>query len=150
MARQFRRVITGHDETGKAVCIHDDTATAILQRPNRPGVTLTNFWRTTRTPSQIGARQKWTAQRGTNLDQRMWRTVAHDPHHIGHFQRISKALRQRLIHIRDQGGCGAACGVGSVDQSPCQIARILQRFHERARADFHIQHQSLQSCRQFS
>ena len=44
MAREFRRVVTGHDERGKAVVISDSVATHILERPNRPGVRLTNFW----------------------------------------------------------------------------------------------------------
>ena len=44
MAYKIRRVITGHDRDGKAVCVSDDMATEILQRDSRPGVTLTNFW----------------------------------------------------------------------------------------------------------
>lgn len=42
--REFRRVVTGHDENGKSVVISDTTATQYLERPNRPGVRLTNFW----------------------------------------------------------------------------------------------------------
>lgn len=53
MARKFRRVVTGHDADGKAVCVSDQEATAILQRPARPGVTLTNLWRTTATPAEF-------------------------------------------------------------------------------------------------
>ncbi len=52
MARTFRRVVTGHDENGVAVVESDETATQILQRPNRPGVTLTNFWKTDGTPAE--------------------------------------------------------------------------------------------------
>ena len=52
MAREFRRVVTGHDERGVAVVQSDETATQILQRPNRPGVTLTNFWKTDGTPAE--------------------------------------------------------------------------------------------------
>ena len=44
MARSFRRVVTGHDEQGTAIIESDMPATQILQRANRPGVTLTNFW----------------------------------------------------------------------------------------------------------
>ena len=44
MARKIRRVVTGHDENGVAKVIMDSEATCILQRPNRPGVTLTNLW----------------------------------------------------------------------------------------------------------
>jgi mannose-6-phosphate isomerase-like protein (cupin superfamily) len=53
MAASFRRVVTGHDENGRAICISDDTASNILQRPNRPGVTLTNFWQCETTPAEF-------------------------------------------------------------------------------------------------
>jgi mannose-6-phosphate isomerase-like protein (cupin superfamily) len=52
MATSFRRVVTGHDDNGRAVCISDDVAGNILQRPNRPGVTLTNFWQCDTTPAE--------------------------------------------------------------------------------------------------
>ena len=52
MAYQIRRVITGHDKDAKAVCVSDEIATEILQRDSRPGVTLTNFWQSTTTPSE--------------------------------------------------------------------------------------------------
>ncbi len=44
MEQRFRRVVTGHDATGTAIIESDAIATQILQRQNRPGVTLTNFW----------------------------------------------------------------------------------------------------------
>ena len=44
MAREFRRVVTGHDENGKAIVVSDTVATQFLDRPSRPGVRLTNFW----------------------------------------------------------------------------------------------------------
>ena len=52
MTYKIRRVITGHDNEGKAVCISDEMATEILQRDSRPGVTLTNFWQSKNTPSE--------------------------------------------------------------------------------------------------
>lgn len=53
MAKTIRRVITGHDENGVATVISDTEASCILQRPNRPGVTLTNLWMNTKTPAQM-------------------------------------------------------------------------------------------------
>ncbi len=50
MARKFRRVVTGHDAEGKAVVVSDGEALNVLVRPGRPGVALTNFWRTHATP----------------------------------------------------------------------------------------------------
>jgi mannose-6-phosphate isomerase-like protein (cupin superfamily) len=52
MAEKIRRVVTGHDSNGRAVCVSDNDATCILQRPNRPGVTLTNLWRCNSTPTE--------------------------------------------------------------------------------------------------
>lgn len=52
-ARKFRRVVTGHDENGVAKVIRDDTASCILQRPTRPGVTLTNLWQHDRMPAPM-------------------------------------------------------------------------------------------------
>jgi len=52
MSKQIRRVITGHDKNGKAIVISDDYATTILQRLNRPGVTLTNLWKNESVPTE--------------------------------------------------------------------------------------------------
>lgn len=50
--RVIRRVVTGHDEDGKAVVVSDGAATQILRRDNRPGVTLTNLWLSDGTPAE--------------------------------------------------------------------------------------------------
>lgn len=50
--REFRRVVTGHDANGKAIIESDRIATQFLERPNRPGVRLTNFWLSDGTPSE--------------------------------------------------------------------------------------------------
>ncbi|NIA69397.1 cupin domain-containing protein [Pelagibius litoralis] len=55
MAQKFRRVVTGHDAKGVACVVSDQDAGHILQRPNRPGVTLTNFWQTDGTPAEYDA-----------------------------------------------------------------------------------------------
>ncbi len=51
MSRYVRRVVTGHDETGKAIVVSDGPATNILERPNRPGVALINLWQNFETPT---------------------------------------------------------------------------------------------------
>jgi quercetin dioxygenase-like cupin family protein len=53
MGKKIRRVVTGHDENGVATVIMDGEASCILQRPNRPGVTLTNLWQSTRSPADM-------------------------------------------------------------------------------------------------
>ena len=58
MAHKIRRVITGHDKNGKAICISDSFATEILQRDSRPGVTLTNFWKSKTTPTEYDGEEE--------------------------------------------------------------------------------------------
>jgi len=50
--KSYRRVVTGHDANGTAIIESDQLATQMLERPNRPGVRLTNFWLTHETPAQ--------------------------------------------------------------------------------------------------
>lgn len=53
MAKQIRRLITGHDKNGKAICIQDDNAKCVLSRPEREGVTLTNLWQIDSAPAEF-------------------------------------------------------------------------------------------------
>lgn len=50
--KEFRRVVTGHDSTGRAIIESDQPAAQFLERPNRPGVRLTNFWISDGTPAE--------------------------------------------------------------------------------------------------
>jgi quercetin dioxygenase-like cupin family protein len=52
MGRKIRRVVTGHKD-GVATVIMDNEAASILQRPNRPGVTLTNLWQVDSIPAKM-------------------------------------------------------------------------------------------------
>jgi hypothetical protein len=47
--RPIRRVVTGQDAQGHAVVAMDGPAGAVLHRPSRPGVTLTDLWATSGT-----------------------------------------------------------------------------------------------------
>ena len=58
MTNKIRRVITGHDKDGKAICISDNIATEVLQRDSRPGVALTNFWQTKSTPAEYDGEEE--------------------------------------------------------------------------------------------
>ena len=53
MSKKIRRVVTGHDENGVAVVISDEEATCILNRTNRPGVTLINLWQHDTVPAPM-------------------------------------------------------------------------------------------------
>ncbi|HJN52432.1 MAG: cupin domain-containing protein [Pseudomonadales bacterium] len=51
MAKPVRRLITGHDANGKAICLEDDVARNVLKNPDRRGYALTNLWATDATPA---------------------------------------------------------------------------------------------------
>jgi quercetin dioxygenase-like cupin family protein len=74
MARQFRRVVTGHDADGKAVVIADGPAPFVHVDPNDPDWYSTDIWRTNETPAPIvpvapettlGPRRQLPEKRGT-------------------------------------------------------------------------------------
>ncbi len=50
--KKFRRVVTGHDTSGKAIFLHDGQASNV-QRPPRGGVVSTLFWATDETPAKL-------------------------------------------------------------------------------------------------
>ncbi len=49
----IRRVVTGHDENGKAVVISDSLTPTLKTNPLRPGHKSTEIWRTSATPAPI-------------------------------------------------------------------------------------------------
>ncbi len=51
-----RRVVTGHDENGKAIVISDGPAPFAMTNPARPGYVSTDIWRTNATPTPIVAK----------------------------------------------------------------------------------------------
>ncbi len=51
MARRIRRFVTGHDESGKSICIMDGPAPNVLATDARPGATMTALWDTPNVPA---------------------------------------------------------------------------------------------------
>ncbi len=51
MVKKIRRVITGHDETGKSIFIIDGDATAVKEMESMPGLALTDIWQTDGAPA---------------------------------------------------------------------------------------------------
>ena len=47
-----RRIVTGHDENGKAIVIADGESPNILLPDNRPGVEINNLWVLDEAPSK--------------------------------------------------------------------------------------------------
>jgi mannose-6-phosphate isomerase-like protein (cupin superfamily) len=50
MQGRIRRVVTGHDENGKAVVLEDGLAPAVRTNPLRPGHISVDLWKTTASP----------------------------------------------------------------------------------------------------
>ena len=55
MAKQVRRVVTGHDKDGRAVVISDGPAPFVHVNPDDPEWYSTDIWRTAETPAHIVA-----------------------------------------------------------------------------------------------
>jgi quercetin dioxygenase-like cupin family protein len=67
MALQFRRVVTGHDETGRAVVEIDEIAQNLVS--SRPGATASVVWTTQGFPvDNTGNEDQGRRQTGTTLD----------------------------------------------------------------------------------
>ncbi|MGE0748329.1 MAG: cupin domain-containing protein [Rhodospirillales bacterium] len=60
MAGGVRRVITGHDERGKAVVIIDADTSNVLRPPARPGVAIHNVWRVFESPAGLAGNEDTT------------------------------------------------------------------------------------------
>jgi quercetin dioxygenase-like cupin family protein len=50
MDGKIRRVVTGHDASGKAVVLEDGPAPAVRTNPKRPGHISTDLWKTSASP----------------------------------------------------------------------------------------------------
>ena len=48
-----RRVVTGHDQSGKAIVISDAEASNIVRPLNRPGVAIYNLWQIDTSPAEV-------------------------------------------------------------------------------------------------
>ena len=53
MAEGIRRIVTGHDASGKAIVISDGPTPNVKESPNRPGVRFHNVWVMDGAPAKI-------------------------------------------------------------------------------------------------
>jgi naringenin degradation protein FdeH len=58
MSAKLRRVVTGHDASGKAVVVEDGPAPAVLTNPRRPNYFSAQIWATRATPVPIAAAER--------------------------------------------------------------------------------------------
>jgi hypothetical protein len=55
-----RRVVTGHDDSGKAIVLSDGEAPFVMTNPARPGYVSTDIWRTNATPTPVVSQHEET------------------------------------------------------------------------------------------
>ena len=55
MAKQIRRIVTGHNAAGKSIIAQDAFATSILELPAVPGLRATDLWETTTAPADLSS-----------------------------------------------------------------------------------------------
>jgi len=55
MAKQVRRIVTGHNARGKSIIAQDGIATSILEMKAVPGLRATDLWETTTTPADLSS-----------------------------------------------------------------------------------------------
>src|SRR5262244_662174 len=55
MAKQIRRIVTGHNAAGKSIIAQDAFATSILELEAVPGLRATDLWETTTAPADLSS-----------------------------------------------------------------------------------------------
>jgi Cupin domain len=65
--RQFRRVVTGHDEHGRAVIIEDSPPTRVYDNLGQRGLVFFEVWNTQETPARIDRASREPAEPRLNL-----------------------------------------------------------------------------------
>jgi mannose-6-phosphate isomerase-like protein (cupin superfamily) len=55
MAKQIRRIVTGHNAAGKSIIAQDAAATSILELAAVPGLRATDLWETTTAPADLSS-----------------------------------------------------------------------------------------------
>ena len=57
----IRRIVTGHDSSGKAIVIADGPTPGVKTTPNRPGVIFHNMWTTKTSPARYDGPEEETS-----------------------------------------------------------------------------------------
>ncbi|MGH1368110.1 MAG: cupin domain-containing protein [Maritimibacter sp.] len=55
VSKNVRRVVTGHDETGKAIVLNDGTPPTVIRPAHQPGLAFHELWHTDKSPAPITA-----------------------------------------------------------------------------------------------
>jgi mannose-6-phosphate isomerase-like protein (cupin superfamily) len=65
VSQNVRRVVTGHDETGKAIVLSDGAPPNVTRPPHQPGLAFHELWHTDRSPAPITATEPEPTDRYT-------------------------------------------------------------------------------------
>jgi mannose-6-phosphate isomerase-like protein (cupin superfamily) len=93
MSANVRRVVTGHDQDGKAIIVSDGITPVVFEIPQRPGYSANEIWATDSMPAEInqageptlGPRKLEPPPNGTRF-----RIVVHPPE-SGYIHRLDRA-----------------------------------------------------------
>lgn len=55
MAKQIRRIVTGHNAAGQSIIAQDAPATCILEQEAVPGLRVTDLWETVTAPAELSS-----------------------------------------------------------------------------------------------
>jgi len=58
-----RRIVTGHDESGKAIVVSDGDASNVVRPENRPGVAIHNLWVIDSSPARVFGAEETTERK---------------------------------------------------------------------------------------
>ena len=67
MSASFRRIVTGHDEAGRAVIVSDAAPTRVFDNLGEPGLVFHEVWNTQATPAPIDRNDEEPAETGLTL-----------------------------------------------------------------------------------
>lgn len=98
MLQRIRRIVTGHDATGKATVLFDGVAGQTLEFPGWPGAGSTELWATDEAPADIDG----TADRA--------RPMRHDPERNGTLFRVVQIPPESSGQQLDAGATFEAMG----------------------------------------
>jgi quercetin dioxygenase-like cupin family protein len=93
MAGSIRRVVTGHDQNGRAIVVSDGPAPFVHHNPLLPGWQSTDIWRTNGTPASIPA----TPGETTLGPRRQMPTKNATVLRINHFPPETEAIRNMSV-----------------------------------------------------
>ena len=99
---------------------------------------------------EVGEREQLAARVEHELGEVGRAVPAHRVERLAHLERVADRGAERLIHVGEQAHDLAARLAAERDHRLGELARIVERLHERAVADLHVEHDRLRARRRAS